>query len=100
MNLLGQYDSPVTHRVAIAQHHYGIAFQRDTGSIFSQAAEVAQISPPTRIPALVLDDGEVLIDSAAILDLLDEIAGPRALVARHGPERRRVLPMTLPIQSK
>ena len=30
MILVGQYDSPVTRRVAIALHHYGIPFTRDT----------------------------------------------------------------------
>lgn len=94
LTLVGQYDSPVTRRVAIALHHYGMKFTRDTRSVFSQASEVAKVSPLTRIPALVLPDGEVLIDSAAILDHLDEMAGPRALMPRAGPERRRVLQMT------
>jgi glutathione S-transferase len=41
---------------------------------------------------LVLDDGEVLIDSAAILDWLDQTVGPeRALIPPAGPERRRAL---------
>jgi glutathione S-transferase len=92
--LVGQYDSPVTRRVAVALHHYGMAFTRDTRSIFADAAAVGQISPLTRIPALVLDDGEVLIDSAAILDHLDEIAGSKALIPASGPERRKVLQMT------
>ena len=87
MILVGQYDSPVTRRVAIALHHYGMAFTRDTRSVFSQAEEVGRISPLTRIPALVLPGGEVLIDSAAILDHLDEQAGPQALMPRAGPER-------------
>ena len=94
MILVGQYDSPVTRRVAIALHHYGMPFTRDTRSIFSQADEVAQLSPLTRIPALVLADGEVLIDSAAILDHLDELADDRALMPKSGPDRRRVLQMT------
>ena len=94
MILVGQYDSPVTRRVAVALHHYGIPFTRDTRSIFGEAAAVGKISPLTRIPALVLDDGEVLIDSAAILDFLDEKACVRALCPRSGPERRRVLQMT------
>jgi glutathione S-transferase len=55
-------------------------FTRDTRSIFGDAAAVGKISPLTRIPALVLDDGEVLIDSAAILDHLDEQAGDAALI--------------------
>jgi glutathione S-transferase len=94
MILVGQYDSPVTRRVAIALYHYGIPFTRDTRSIFSDAVEVRKISPLTRIPALVLDDGEVLIDSAAILDHLDELADGAALISDSGPVRRRVLQMT------
>lgn len=40
MILVGQYDSPVTRRVAIALHHYGIPFTRDTRSIFGEAAAI------------------------------------------------------------
>jgi glutathione S-transferase len=94
MILVGQYDSPVTRRVAVALHHYGMPFTRDTRSIFGDAQAVGQISPLTRIPALVLDDGEVLIDSAAILDHLDECAGDRTLCPPSGPARRQVLQMT------
>ena len=40
----------------------------------------------------MLDDGEVLIDSAAILDWLDQTVGPeRALLPPAGAERRRGL---------
>jgi glutathione S-transferase len=46
-------------------------------------------NPLGRIPNLILDDGEVLIDSAAILDHLDELVGPeRALMPRSGKARR------------
>jgi len=71
-----------------------MSFTRDTRSIFGDAHAVAKISPLTRIPALVLDDGEVLIDSAAILDFLDEQAGDAALIPASGSARRRVLQMT------
>ncbi len=94
MILVGQYDSPVTRRVAVALHHYGMPFTRDTRSIFGEAEAVGKISPLTRIPALVLEGDEVLIDSAAILDYLDELAGARALCPAFGPARRRVLQMT------
>ncbi|MFO1035112.1 MAG: hypothetical protein U1E15_14010 [Hyphomicrobiales bacterium] len=43
-----------------------------------------------RVPALILADGETLVDSTVIIDHLDEMAGPaRALTTRHGPERRK-----------
>jgi glutathione S-transferase len=92
MILVGQYDSPYVRRVAIALHHYGVPFTRNAISVFTDAAEMARINPLVRIPSLVLDDGEVLIDSAAILDHLDETVGSsRALIAQSGPERRLML---------
>jgi glutathione S-transferase len=92
MILVGQYDSPYVRRVAITLHHYGIAFARNPISVFGDAGQMAAINPLVRIPSLVLDDGEILIDSGAILDHLDEVVGPaRALVPRAGGERRRVL---------
>ena len=44
------------------------------------------------MPTLVLDDGEVLSESAVILDYLDDRVGPaRALLPATGPERREAL---------
>jgi glutathione S-transferase len=95
MILVGQFDSPVTRRVGIVLHHYGIPFTRDTRSIFGDAAEIAKINPMIRIPALILQDGEVLIDSNAILDYLDEQVGhARALIPPSGPIRRKILQTT------
>lgn len=93
MILVGQYDSPFTRRVAVALHWYGLAFVRDTRSIFGDAQALSQISPLTRIPALVLEDDTVLIDSAAILDWLDEGAD-LPLMPRHGIARRDALQLT------
>ena len=94
MILVGQFDSFPTRRVGITLTHYGIPYTRDTRSIFSDAGEIARINPLIRIPALILDDGEVLIDSSAILDTLDEMAGDRALIPHSGPLRRQILQAT------
>ena len=92
MILLGQYDSPFVRRVAASLHLLGIAFERDTRSVFADAAAVRRINPLGRIPALVLDDGEVLIDSGAMLDHIDERVGPAlALLPGAGAARRRAL---------
>lgn len=89
MILVGQYDSPFVRRVAISLHLLGMAFTRNTISVFADADEMRRINPLGRIPSLMLDDGEVLVDSIAILDHLDEIAGPaRALMPARGAERR------------
>lgn len=90
--LIGQFDSPFVRRVGIALRLYGMAFEHRPWSVFGDAERIAQYNPLRRVPTLVLDDGEVLVDSAAILDHLDQIAGPeRALIAPSGAERRQAL---------
>jgi glutathione S-transferase len=92
MLLIGQYDSPFVRRVAIAARLYGIAFEHRPWSIFGDADKIAPYNPLRRVPTLVLDGGEALIESMAILDYLDELAGAdRALIAPRGPERRHAL---------
>jgi len=92
MQLIGRYDSPFVRRVGISLHLLGLPFEQLPLSVFSQATEVRKISPLGRVPVLVLADGEVLVDSVAILDHLDEIAGPaRRLIPPEGLVRRQVL---------
>ena len=92
MILIGQFDSPFVRRVAIALRLYGIGFEHRPWSVFSDAEKIAAVNPMRRVPTLVLDDGEVLIESAAILDHLDEMAGrARALIAESGARRRQAL---------
>jgi glutathione S-transferase len=71
---------------------YGVAFDHKPWSTFGDAEQIAPYNPLRRVPTLVLDDGEALIDSTAILDYLDEQAGPeKAMIPPRGPERRRHL---------
>lgn len=92
MILIGQFDSPFVRRVGIALKLYRIPFEHRPWSTFGDAGKIRPYNPLTRVPTLVLDDGEVLIDTFAILDYLDERVGPsRALIAESGPERRRAL---------
>jgi glutathione S-transferase len=92
MILIGQYDSPFVRRVAIALRLYAMAYEHRPWSTFADADRIAQFNPLRRVPALILDSGEVLIDSAAILDHLDEVAGrSRALIAASGDRRRNAL---------
>ena len=92
MFLIGQYDSPFTRRVAIAMRLYGLAFEHRPWSTFGDADKIAPFNPLRRVPTLVFEDGEVLIESTAILDYLDEVVGPeKAMIAARGPERRHAL---------
>src|SRR3954452_917826 len=92
MILIGQYDSPFVRRVAIALRLYDLPFEHRPWSTFGDADEIAPYNPLRRGPTLVLDGGEVLIESTAILDHLDETVGPsRAMIAENGSRRREAL---------
>lgn len=92
MLLIGVNRSPYTRRVAITLAAYGIAYEHRPLSGFGNRDEVRAANPLGRIPALVLDSGETLIDSNAIVDHLDEVYGrERALTPPAGAERRAVL---------
>jgi len=92
MFLIGQYDSPFTRRVAIALRLYGLAFEQQPWSTFGEGDKIAPYNPLRRVPTLLLDGDEALIESTAILDYLDELVGPeKAMIAARGPERRRAL---------
>jgi glutathione S-transferase len=92
MILIGQYDSPFVRRVAIAMRLYRIGYEHRPWSTFGDADRIASFNPLRRVPTLVLDSGEVLIESGAILDHLDETVGPsRAMIADAGDPRRHAL---------
>ncbi|MDZ4375508.1 MAG: glutathione S-transferase family protein [Phenylobacterium sp.] len=92
MILIGQYDSPFVRRVAVALRCYGMAYEHRPWSVFGDADRIAAFNPLRRVPTLVTDDGEAVIESGAILDYLDERAGAeRSLIPVSGPEHRRIL---------
>ena len=92
MILIGQYDSPFVRRVALALYLYDLRFEHRPWSTFGDAEKIAAYNPLRRVPTLVTDDGEVVIESGAILDYLDQFVEPeRALVPRSGLMRRRHL---------
>ena len=92
MLLIGMFDSPFVRRVAVSMKLLGFAFEHANWSVGKDHAQIRRYSPLGRVPTLVLEDGEVLIESAAILDHLDSAVGPeRALVPTTGAARREVL---------
>jgi glutathione S-transferase len=92
MILVGQYDSPYVRRVAVSLGLLEFAFEHDRRSVFADFDSMRTVNPLGRIPSLILPDGTTLIDSAAILDWLDQSVGPeRALLPPSGPSRQQAL---------
>jgi glutathione S-transferase len=92
MKLVGILRSPYVRRTAVSLNAMGIPFELDAVPVFDKPELVTKYNPLTRVPALVLDDGEALIDSSVILDALDEMAGPaKRLTPASGAARRHVM---------
>ncbi len=95
MKLVGSYRSPFTRRVGISLNVLAIPFELEELLASKDPEAVSGYHPLKRIPALVWDDGEVLVESSAILDAIDDMVGPdKALVPPTGRDRRHVMKIT------
>jgi len=92
MILIGQYDSPFVRRVGIALTLYGLPFEHRPWSVFGDVEKIRAYNPLVRVPTLVLDDGDVLVESHNMLDYLDSrVPAGRAMFPAAEPARHRAL---------
>jgi len=92
MILIGMFDSPFVRRVAVSMNLLQVPFEHRNWSVGKDFELIRQFNPLGRVPALVQTDGDTLIESAAILDFLDENApAGLALLPRSGEARREAL---------
>lgn len=69
-----------------------MAFEHRPWSILADAEKIRPYNPLMRVPTLVRDDGSVLVETLAILDVVDRLAPPeKRLIAADGPQRDAVL---------
>ena len=95
MILIGMLDSPYVRRVAIAMKVLGLEHEHRPLSVFSDFAQVQRINPAVKVPTLVTDDGQVLMDSTLILAYLEELAAHDVLISTQlGRSRLRALCQT------
>lgn len=91
MILVGRYRSPFTRRVAITLRLLGLEYEHRPIKPWPTNEELLPMNPMGRVPILILDDGETLVESGFMLEYLDQLVGPeRALTPRSGPERLAV----------
>ncbi len=92
MKLIGLFDSPYVRRVAVSMRLLGFSFEHVALSVFRHQDDMRKINPLVKVPMLVLDCGEKLIESNFILDYLDgEVIPEKRLIPASGNARREVL---------
>jgi len=86
--------SPFARKVRIAAIELGlidnIEFVPTTVVPGTPNDEYSKIHPLKKLPALILDNGEVLVDSYVIVEYLDELAGGGKLIPASGAVRWKV----------
>ena len=95
MKLYGYFRSSAAYRVRIALNlkklpydHQSVHLTRDGGWQWSE--EFRAINPQKRVPALALSTGEVLLQSLAIIEYLDEVHPEPPLLPADAIERAQV----------
>jgi glutathione S-transferase len=86
--------SPFARKVRIAAIELGlidkIEFVPTTVAPGTSNDEYSRITPLKKLPVLILDDGNVILDSYVISEYLDELAGGGKLIPTSGPARWKV----------
>lgn len=92
MILIGMLDSPFVRRVAITMRMLDIDYQHRPLSIFRSFDEFRTVHPLVKVPTLVCDDGEMLVDSTLIIEYLESLVGPeKSLYPEHPATKRTAL---------
>ena len=86
--------SPFARKVRIAAIELGlidkIEFVATTVVPGQPNDEYSRITPLKKLPALILENGDVVLDSYVIVEYLDELAGGGKLIPPSGPDRWKV----------
>ena len=98
MKLIGYFRSSAAYRVRIALHLKGIEVEHSSRHLRRgehTAADYVAINPQKLVPALVLDSGQVLTQSMAILEYLEETYPDPPLLPKDPVGRARVRSLAL-----
>ena len=94
MKLSFSPSSPFARKVRIAAIELGLIDKIEflpTTVVPGQPNDAyARITPQKKLPALILDNGDVILDSYVIAEYLDELAGGGKLIPASGPARWKV----------
>jgi len=96
MKLYHSPTSPFVRKVRVAATELGLADRlvletTHVSPVERNRAYADAVNPLRKIPALVTDDGEVIVDSSVICDYLDALAGGGRIIPAAGPARWQVL---------
>jgi glutathione S-transferase len=90
MKLIGSATSPYVRKVRIVLAEKKLECEFVTEDVWSADTRMAQTNPLGKVPALVMEGGEVIHDSRVIVEYLDALSPVGKLIPSTGRERAEV----------
>ncbi len=90
MKLIGSATSPYVRKVRIVLAEKKLECEFVTEDVWSADTRMAQTNPLGKVPALVMEGGEVIHDSRVIVEYLDALSPVGKLIPGTGRERAEV----------
>ncbi|MEY2883088.1 MAG: hypothetical protein RL490_812 [Pseudomonadota bacterium] len=84
MKLLGSATSPYVRKLRVIAHELGLALDYAETAALEDPAALLAANPLGKVPALILDDGEALVDSPVIAAYLLSLDPAQTLLAHDG----------------
>ena len=86
--------SPFVRKVRVAAMELGLDKKIELVTVattpVAMSPDLAKANPLGKLPTLATDDGDLLFDSAVIVEYLDTVAGGGKIIPAKGPDRWRV----------
>jgi glutathione S-transferase len=91
MKLLGSATSPYVRKLRVIAHELGLPLDYAETAALEDPAALLAANPLGKVPALILDDGEALVDSPVIAAYLISLSPTQTLVPTTGMAHFRAL---------
>lgn len=74
MKIIGYMDSPFVRRVGVSARFLELPYEHEELSIFRSYDDFRQINPLVKVPTVICDDGQVLVESTLIIEYMEHLA--------------------------
>jgi glutathione S-transferase len=87
MKLIGSLASPYVRKVRVVLAEKKLDYQFELENVWAADTGIDQFNPLGKVPALVMEDGNVMIDSRVIVEYLDTLTPVCKLLPPNGRDR-------------
>ena len=90
LRLIASLASPYVRKVRIVMAEKRIECQMDLEDVWAPDSKIAESNPLSKVPCLIMEDGDAVYDSRVIVEYLDGLTPVAKLIPPSGRERAEV----------